>query len=109
MRRVFHDHRSLVIAFWIVAGALLLGRPGPVAAQGATPSTTATVTQSSTGPIGPLATMVLASDETGGVARITRAEMEPGPTGGGGAYALGALVGAVVAVVAALRERFTKR
>jgi hypothetical protein len=100
---------SLAIAPWIVAGALLLGGTGAVAAQDALPMSALITASSPAQPAGHMVDAAAGGGEAMELSQVASAEVGSDAMTGGGSYALGALVGAVVAAVAALRERFTRR
>ena len=106
-------HRShaaatmLSLAPWVLAGSLLLGDGAPVSAQDATPApigvTTETVTPSAESSIQAVGgESVPAAMPSAGVGTGLAA-------GGTGPLSLGALVGAGVAAIFALRERLKNR
>ena len=107
MRRPHVAAAMLSVAAWAVAGSLFLGEAAPVSSQDATPAPveiSAETTESS------------ADSRTEAVAgqRVASAMPSAGvgsglATGGSGPLSLGALVGAGVAVVFALRERIKSR
>jgi hypothetical protein len=97
---------GLVVAPWIVAGALL-GMGAPTSAQDANPAPVEITTETPTASADPQAEAV-----GGGSAPSAMPSAGVGPglaAGGTGPLSLGALVGAVVAAVFALRERLKNR
>jgi hypothetical protein len=107
MRRSHLAAATLSLMPWMVAGSMLLGEPAPVSAQDARPA-----------PFGLSAATTDASAESqedavgseSGSSTVPSAEVGSGYAAGGtGPLSLGALVGAGVAAVFALRERFENR
>ncbi len=106
MRRRRRVVSGLAVAPWVVAGSLLLGEGAPVSAQDATPAPVevSTVTTEASAEPG-------AEDVGGksGPSTMPAAGVGSGLAGGGtGPLSLGALVGAGVAAIFALRERFRR-
>jgi hypothetical protein len=104
MRRPHVAAAALSLAPWVVAGSLFLGEAAPVPAQDATPA-----------PIEISAEKIEASADSptqssaGGeseASAVPSAGVGSGlATGGSGSFSLGAMVGAGVAALFALRER----
>ena len=98
---------GLAVAPWIVAGALLLGMGAPTSAQDATPAPVDITTET------PTASADSQAEAVGGgnaPSAMPSAGIGPGLAAGGtGPLSLGALVGAGVAAVFALRERLKNR
>ena len=103
MTRVDHLRRSLALAPWFVAGALLLGGEGPVAAQdAATPAPMTTDTEATEQTAAPAAeTPAVGSGDA--PSQVPRTGVGPGATSAGGPMSWGAIAGAVFAAAAALR------
>ncbi|MCD6059587.1 MAG: hypothetical protein K0Q89_3117 [Thermomicrobiales bacterium] len=99
MRRSHMAAVTLSLAPWFLAGSMLLGEAAPVSAQDASPVPVAISTATTD-----------ASAESPGLAAVPSAGVGSGLAGGGtGPLSLGALVGAGVATVFALRERLKNR
>jgi hypothetical protein len=98
---------GLVAAPWVVAGALLLGMGEPASAQDATPAPVEVgqgTTDASTEP------QAEAVGSESAPSAMPSAGVGSGlATGGSGPLSLGALVGAGVAAIFALRERLKNR
>jgi hypothetical protein len=107
MRRSHMAAATLSLAPWVLAGALLVGEAAPVSAQDASPVPVAVSTATTD-----------ASEES----QVDAVGGESGPSampsagvgsgfaaGGTGPLSLGALVGAGVAAIFALRERLKNR
>jgi hypothetical protein len=107
MRRSHVAAATLSLAPWVLAGSLFLGEGAPVSAQDATPDPVEVTTQTSTASADPQAEAI-----AGGNAPSAIPSAGVGPdlaAGGTGPLSLGALVGAGVAAVFALRERLKNR
>jgi hypothetical protein len=107
MRRSHVAAATLGLAPWVLAGSLFLGEGAPVSAQDATPAPIEVTTETSTGSPVPSAQAV-----GGGNAPSAVPSTGVGPgfsAGGTGPLSLGALVGAGVAAIFALRERLENR
>ena len=105
MRRAHVAAATLSLTPWILAGSLLLGTGAPVSAQDATPAAievSAETTVVSAEPQAP-------GGESGPSAMPSAGVGSSLTAGGGGALSLGALVGAGVAAVFALRDRLKNR
>ena len=101
MRRSHVAAATLSLAPWLLAGSLLLGEGAPVSAQDATPAPIEISTES---------TEASAVGGESAPSAMPSAGVGQGPTGGGtGPLSLGALVGAGVAAIFALRERLKNR
>jgi hypothetical protein len=96
----------LGLAPWVVAGALLLGEDAPVSAQEATPAAVEVSTGSAEAASEPQAEAV--GGESGPSAMPSAGVGSGLATGGSGPLSLGALVGAGVAAIFALRERLKR-
>ena len=107
MRRSHVAAASLSLATWVLAGSLLLGEGAPVSAQDATPAPVEISTATMAAYAAPQA------DAVGGgspPSAMPSAGVGSGfAAGGTGPLSLGALVGAGVAAVFALRERLKNR
>ena len=107
MRRSHVAAATLSLAPWVLAGSMLLGEAAPVSAQDASPAPVAVSTATSDVSLEPQA------DAVGGESApptMPSAGVGSGfAAGGTGPLSLGALVGAGVAAVFALRERLKNR
>jgi hypothetical protein len=107
MRRSHVAAATLGLASWVLAGLLFLGEAAAVSAQDATPAPLEVTTETPTASAEPEA------DAGGGeraLSAMPSAGVGPGlASGGTGPLSLGALVGASVAAIFALRERFKNR
>ena len=106
MRRSHVAAATLSLAPWVLAGSLLLGEGTPVSAQDATPAAVEVVTETAEASPEPQAEGV--GGESGPSA-MPSAGVGSGLATGGGPLSLGALVGAGVAAIFALRERLRNR
>jgi hypothetical protein len=107
MRRSHVAAATLSLATWVLAGSLLLGAGVPVSAQDATP---APVTVSTETPAASVESQADAVGSESGPSAMPSAGVGSGLAAGGtGPLSLGALVGAGVAAVFALRERLKNR
>ena len=107
MRRSHVAAAMLGIAPWVVAGAFLLGEGAPVSAQDATPAAVEVSTVVAGAASEPQAEAVGGESEP---SAMPSAGVGSGfATGGSGPLSLGALVGAGVAAIFALRERLRNR
>ncbi len=110
MPRLHSTVPALRFAIWIVAGALLLGAGATVTAQEGSPVAIEVNEEIADTPA---ALPGESTDEVGGGSRpstVPSTGVGPGLAAGGmGPVSLGALVGAGVAAVFALRERFKSR
>jgi hypothetical protein len=106
MRRSHVAAAMLGLAPWVVAGALLLGEDAPVSAQEATPAAVEVSTGSAEAASEPQAEAV--GGESGPSAMPSAGVGSGLATGGSGPLSLGALVGAGVAAIFALRERLKR-
>jgi hypothetical protein len=98
---------TLSFASWVLAGSLFLGEGAPVSAQDATPAPVEISSDSSEVSAEPSAEVVVAG---GAASTMPAAGVGPGfASGGTGPLSLGAMVGAGVAAIFALRERFKNR
>ena len=107
MRRSHVAAATLSLAPWVLAGSLLLGDGTPVSAQDATPAPVEVSTETTDATAEPLA-----EDAGSQSAPSTMPSAGVGPglaAGGSGPLSLGALVGAGVAAIFALRERLRNR
>ena len=107
MRRSHMAATTLGLAAWVLAASLFLGEDAAVSAQDATPAPVEVTTETPTASAAPQA------DAVGGESApsaMPSAGVGPGlASGGTGPLSLGALVGAGVAAIFALRERFKNR
>ena len=107
MRRSHVVAAILCVAPWVLAGSLFLAEDTPVSAQDATPAPIEVTTDP------PTASMQRQAEAVGvGTAPSAMPSAGAGPglaSGGTGPLSLGALVGAGVAAIFALRERFKNR
>ena len=107
MRRPHVAAAALSLAPWVVAGSLFLGEAPPLSAQDATPApfeVSAETTEASEG------SRTEAAGREPGASAMPSAGVGSGlATGGSGPLSLGALVGAGVAALFALRERIKSR
>jgi hypothetical protein len=107
MRRSHMAATTLGLAPWVLAGSLFLGGDAAVSAQAATPAPVEVTTET------PSASAAPQADPVGGEtapSAMPSAGVGPGlASGGTGPLSLGALVGAGVAAIFALRERFKNR
>lgn len=106
MRRSHVAAATLSLAPWVLAGTILLGDGAPVSAQDATPAPVEISTETTEASAEPRAEAV------GGESRpstMPAAGVGSGLAGGTGPLSLGALVGAGVAAIFALRERLKNR
>lgn len=105
-----HSHvatASLSLAPWVLAGSLLLGEGAPVSAQDATPAPLAVSTETTEASA---ESQVEAVGGESAPSAIPSAGVGGGfAAGGTGPLSLGALVGAGVAAIFALRERLKNR
>ena len=107
MRRSQVAAATVGLALWVLAGSLFLGEDAAVSAQDATPAPVEVTTETPTASTAPQADAV--GGETAPPA-MPSAGVGPGlASGGTGPHSLGALVGASVAAIFALRERFKNR
>jgi hypothetical protein len=107
MRRSHVTAATLSLAAWLLAGSLFLGEGTPVSAQDATPAPVEITTETPTASPNPPTEAV-----GGGNAPSTMPSAGVGPglaAGGTGPLSLGALVGAGVAAIFAIRERLKNR
>jgi hypothetical protein len=107
MRRSHVTAATLSLAAWLLAGSLFLGEGTPVSAQDATPAPVEITTETPTASPNPQTEAV-----GGGNAPSTMPSAGVGPglaAGGTGPLSLGALVGAGVAAIFAIRERLKNR
>ena len=107
MRRSHVAAAALSLAPWVLAGSLLLGEGAPVSAQDATPAAVEVSTGTGEAFTEPQANAV--GGESGPSAMPSAGVGSGLTTGGGGPLSLGALVGAGVAAIFALRERLRRR
>jgi hypothetical protein len=106
MRRSHVAAATLSLATWVLAGALLLSEGAPVSAQDATPAPVEISTETTAASAEPRAEAVGGES---GPSTMPAAGVGSGLAGGGtGPLSLGALVGAGVAAIFALRERFRR-
>jgi hypothetical protein len=100
MRRSDVAAATLSLAPWVLAGSLLLGEGASVSAQDATPAPVEITTETAD-----------SSAETGAeaVGGESAPSAMPAAAGGTGPLSLGALVGAGLAAIFALRERLKNR
>jgi len=107
MRRPHVAAAALSLAPWVVAGSLFLGEAAPLSTQDATPApfeVSAETTEASEG------SRTEAVGGKSGASAMPSAGVGSGlATGGSGPLSLGALVGAGVAALFALRERIKSR
>ena len=104
MRRSPVAAATLGLAPWVLAGALALGDDAAVSAQDATPAPVEVTTETPPPSAEPAAVPVAGESAP---AAMPSAGVGPGLASGGTApLSLGALVGAGVAAIFALRERF---
>ena len=103
MRRPHVAAAALSLAPWVVAGSLFLGEAAPVPAQDATPAPFEVSAETTEASAEPRAGAV--GGEIGPSAMPSAGIGSGGAVGGAGSLSLGALVGAGVAAVFALRER----
>jgi hypothetical protein len=106
MRRSHVAAATLSLAPWVVAGGLLLGEGAPVSAQDATPAAVEVSTVTGEPSAEPQAEAV--GGESGPSAMPSAGVGSGLATGGSGPLSLGALVGAGVAAIFALRERLKR-
>ena len=106
MRRSQVPAATLIVALWVVAGALVLGEGAPVSAQDATPAAAEVSTVTAEASTETQAEAV--GGETGPSAMPSAGVGSGLASGGSGPLSLGALVGAGVAAIFALRERFKR-
>ena len=107
MRRSHVAAVTLSLAPWILAGSLFLAEGAPVSAQDATPAPLEVTTATPTASADPQAQAVGGENPT---SAVPSTGVGPGLAAGGtGPLSLGALVGAGVAAVFALRERLKNR
>ena len=107
MRRSRVAGATLSLAPWVLAGSLLLGEGAPVSAQDATPAPLEVSTVTTEASAQPRAEAV---GGQGAPSAVPSAGVGSGLAAGGtGPLSLGALVGAGVAAMFALRERFKNR
>lgn len=105
MRRSHVTAATLSLAPWLLAGSLFLEEGTPISAQDATPAPVEVTTETPPESPNPQTEAIGA-----GTAPSTMPAAGVGVAGGGtGPLSLGALVGAGVAAVFALRERFKNR
>ena len=107
MRRSHVAAATLSLAPWVLAGSLLLGEGTPVSAQDATPAAVEVVTETAEASPEPQAEGV--GGDSGPSAMPSAGVGSGLTTGGSGPLSLGALVGAGVAAIFALRERLRNR
>jgi hypothetical protein len=107
MRRSHVAAATLSLAPWVLAGSLFLAEGAPVSAQDATPAPIEVTTETST------ASPESSTQAVGGEnapSAVPATGVGPGLAAGGtGPLSLGALVGAGVAAIFALRERLKNR
>ena len=107
MRRSHVAAATLSLAPWVLAGSLFLGEGAPVSAQDATPAPVE-VSMETTEASAESRTEVVGGESA--PSAMPSAGVGSGLAAGGtGPLSLGALVGAGVAAVFALRERFKNR
>jgi hypothetical protein len=107
MRQLHVAAATLSLAASLLAGALFLAEGAPVSAQDATPAPIEVTTETSTASPEPSAQAVGGENAP---SAMPSAGVGPGLAAGGtGPLSLGALVGASVAAVFALRERLKNR
>jgi hypothetical protein len=107
MRRSHAAAATLSLAPWVVAGSLLLGEGAPVSAQDATPAPVEVSTVAAEASPEPQAEAVGGENAP---SAVPSAGVGSGlAAGGSGPLSLGALVGAGVAAIFALRERLKTR
>jgi hypothetical protein len=107
MRRSHVAVATLSLAPWVLAASLFLGEGAPVSAQDATPVPVELTTETSTAAADP---QVEAAGHGNAPSAIPSTGVGPGLAAGGtGPLSLGALVGAGVATIFALRERLKNR
>ena len=106
MRRSHVAAATLSLVPWVVAGSLLLGEGAPVSAQDATPAAVEVVTETAEASPEPQAGVVGGGS---GPSAMPSAGVGSGLATGSGPLSLGALVGAGVAAIFALRERLRRR
>ena len=93
---------------WILAGVVFLGASAPATAQDATPSATQVASETTVIAAEPPATTAAAAGGEAGPSTMPSAGVGLA-SGGTGPLSLGALVGAGVAALFALRERLKSR
>jgi hypothetical protein len=107
MHRSHAAAATLSLAPWVLAGSLLLGNGAPVSAQDATPAPVEVTTETLTAGA-PRTPEAVGGDSA--PAAMPSAGVGTGLAAGGtGPLSLGALVGAGVASIFALRERLKNR
>ena len=107
MRRSHVAAATLSLAPWVLAGSLLLGSAALVSAQDASPAPVAVSTARTDAPA---ESQMDADGGASGLPAMPSAGIGSGLAAGGtGPLSLGALVGAGVAAVFALRERLKNR
>ena len=107
MRRSHMAAATLGLASWVLAGSLFLGEDVAVSAQDATSAPVEVTMETPTASAEPRADAV---DGESAPSAMPSAGVGPGfASGGTGPLSLGALVGAGVAAIFALRERFKNR
>jgi hypothetical protein len=107
MRRSHVAAATLSLAPWVLAGSLLLGDGAPVSAQDATPAPVEVTTETLTA--GSPRTREAVGGESAPAAMPSAGVGTGLAAGGTGPLSLGALVGAGVASIFALRERLKNR
>ena len=107
MRRSHVAAATLSLAPWVLAGSLLLGESAPVSAQDATPAPVEVSTE--TTEASPESQAEAVGGESAPSAMPSAGVGSGLAAGGTGPLSLGALVGAGVAAVFALRERLKNR
>jgi len=105
MRRSHVAAATLSLAPWVLAGSLLLGEGAPVSAQDATPAAVEVVAETAEASPEPQAEAV---GGVSGPSAMPSAGVGSGLATGSGPLSLGALVGAGVAAIFALRERLRR-
>jgi hypothetical protein len=106
MRRSHVAAATFSLVLWVVAGSMLLGQGAPVSAQDATPAAVEVSTESTDVSAEPQAEAVGGESAP---SAVPSAGVGSGlATGGTGPLSLGALVGAGVAAIFALRERLKR-
>jgi hypothetical protein len=107
MRRSHVAAAMLSLASWVLAGSMLLGEPAPVSAQDASPAPVVVSTPTTDASVESQADAI--GGESGPSAMPSAGVGSGFAAGGTGPLSLGALVGAGVAAVFALRERLKNR
>ncbi len=107
MRRLHVAAATLSLVPWVLAGSLVLGKGAPVSAQDATPAPVEVTTETTEASAQPQTESVGGENPP---SAMPSAGVGPGlAAGGSGPLSLGALVGAGVATIFALRERLKNR